>query len=75
VSLRRAEVSKSVSSGSDTDVSFDHPRALRVLGVEDNPFGRVVLNAVLTELGHQAEFIGPARRRRSGSRRAISTRC
>jgi CheY-like chemotaxis protein len=58
VSLRRAEVSKSVSSGSDTDVSFDHPRALRVLGVEDNPFGRVVLNAVLTELGHQAEFIG-----------------
>jgi CheY-like chemotaxis protein len=33
-------------------------RALRVLSVEDNPFGRVVLNAVLTELGHQAEFIG-----------------
>jgi len=29
-----------------------------VLSVEDNPFGRVVLNAVLTELGHQAEFIG-----------------
>jgi len=29
-----------------------------VLGVEDNPFGRVVLNAVLTELGHQAELIG-----------------
>jgi CheY-like chemotaxis protein len=29
-----------------------------VLGVEDNPFGRVVLNAVLSELGHQAEFIG-----------------
>ena len=32
--------------------------ALRVLSVEDNPFGRVVLNAILTELGHQAEFIG-----------------
>jgi two-component system, sensor histidine kinase len=32
--------------------------ALRVLGVEDNPFGRVVLNTILTELGHQAEFIG-----------------
>jgi CheY-like chemotaxis protein len=31
---------------------------LRVLSVEDNPFGRVVLNAVLTELGHQAEFAG-----------------
>ena len=32
--------------------------ALRVLSVEDNPFGRVVLNTILTELGHQAEFIG-----------------
>ena len=31
---------------------------LRILGVEDNPFGRVVLNTILTELGHQAEFIG-----------------
>ena len=58
VSLRRAEAAKSASSGLDTDISSEHPRALRVLGVEDNPFGRVVLNAVLTELGHQAEFIG-----------------
>ena len=33
-------------------------RPLRLLSVEDNPFGRVVLNAMLTELGHQAEFIG-----------------
>ncbi len=33
-------------------------RQLRVLGVEDNPFGRVVLNTILNELGHQAEFIG-----------------
>ena len=32
--------------------------ALRILSVEDNPFGRVVLNAILTELGHSAEFIG-----------------
>jgi len=31
---------------------------LRILGVEDNPFGRVVLNTILGELGHQAEFIG-----------------
>jgi CheY-like chemotaxis protein len=30
---------------------------LRVLSIEDNPFGRVVLNAVLTELGHHAEFV------------------
>ena len=31
---------------------------LRVLSVEDNPFGRVVLNTILIELGHQAEFVG-----------------
>jgi two-component system, sensor histidine kinase len=33
-------------------------RPLRILGVEDNPFGRVVINTILNELGHQAEFIG-----------------
>jgi CheY-like chemotaxis protein/nitrogen-specific signal transduction histidine kinase len=33
-------------------------RPLKLLSVEDNPFGRVVLNAILTELGHQTEFIG-----------------
>lgn len=33
-------------------------RSLRLLSVEDNPFGRVVLNAILTELGHHTEFIG-----------------
>jgi two-component system, sensor histidine kinase len=36
----------------------DASGALRVLSVEDNPFGRVVLNTILNELGHQAEFIG-----------------
>ena len=30
---------------------------LRVLSVEDNPFGRVVLNTILGELGYRAEFI------------------
>jgi CheY-like chemotaxis protein len=33
------------------------PSGLRILSVEDNPFGRVVLNAILNELGHQTEFI------------------
>jgi len=32
--------------------------ALRVLCVEDNPFGRVVLGTVLRELGHQVSFAG-----------------
>ena len=58
VSLTRARVAKAAASGADADVASDQLRPLRVLSVEDNPFGRVVLNAVLTELGHQAEFIG-----------------
>jgi two-component system, sensor histidine kinase len=57
VKLDVAEASPS-QSDHDADRPRDHARGLRVLSVEDNPFGRVVLNAVLTELGHQAEFIG-----------------
>jgi two-component system, sensor histidine kinase len=58
VTLARAKASRAASSGADTEVSPDPAQALRVLSVEDNPFGRVVLNAILTELGHNAEFIG-----------------
>src|ERR1700694_5934927 len=58
VTLARAKAPKAASSGAHADVPPDQPQALRVLSVEDNPFGRVVLNAILTELGHQAEFIG-----------------
>lgn len=55
VALKRAKALKPPALGSDV------PRAsqgLRILSIEDNPFGRVVLNAILTELGHQTEFIG-----------------
>src|SRR5262249_16220264 len=31
-------------------------RTLRVLCVDDNPHGRVVLNTILTQLGHRADF-------------------
>jgi CheY-like chemotaxis protein len=58
VTLTPAKAPKAASSGAGTDASPDPGRPLRVLSVEDNPFGRVVLNAILTELGHQAEFIG-----------------
>jgi two-component system, sensor histidine kinase len=58
VTLTRARASKAASSDADAGVSSDPAQALRVLSVEDNPFGRVVRNAILTELGHQAEFIG-----------------
>jgi two-component system, sensor histidine kinase len=57
VLLTPAEVSPPDAAAGD-DRMTDHARGLRILSVEDNPFGRVVLNAVLTELGHQAEFVG-----------------
>jgi two-component system, sensor histidine kinase len=57
VMMSRAEGALTIMSGADADPS-NPAEALRILSVEDNPFGRVVLNAILTELGHQAEFIG-----------------
>jgi CheY-like chemotaxis protein/nitrogen-specific signal transduction histidine kinase len=33
-------------------------RPLNVLCVEDNPYGRVLLNTILSELGHRADFVG-----------------
>jgi len=31
---------------------------LKILCAEDNPYGRVILNTILTELGHHADFAG-----------------
>ncbi|TQF37969.1 histidine kinase [Bradyrhizobium sp. UNPF46] len=56
VSLDATGPAKSRKSKGDAEP--DAVAALRVLSVEDNPFGRVVLNTILTELGHHAEFIG-----------------
>jgi CheY-like chemotaxis protein len=33
-------------------------RPMSILCAEDNPYGRVVLNTILTELGHRADFVG-----------------
>ena len=33
-------------------------RSLRILCAEDNPYARVVLNTILVELGHRADFAG-----------------
>jgi two-component system, sensor histidine kinase len=57
VAMSAAEEAAGAASGADGDVSVA-PSSLRLLSVEDNPFGRVVLNAILSELGHQTEFIG-----------------
>jgi CheY-like chemotaxis protein len=57
VILTPAEVAETTTGG-DSEAVEAPSRSLRLLSVEDNPFGRVVLNTILTELGHHAEFIG-----------------
>ena len=32
-------------------------RALSILCAEDNPYGRVVMNTIVTELGHRIDFV------------------
>jgi CheY-like chemotaxis protein len=58
VLLSPAQRPDTAELGAGGAISAGLPRPLRLLSVEDNPFGRVVLNAILTELGHQTEFIG-----------------
>jgi two-component system, sensor histidine kinase len=58
VALTPAGLRDGAKAGGVGEVSPHGARTLRILSVEDNPFGRVVLNTILTELGHQAEFVG-----------------
>jgi len=59
VTLTRARASRATGAGgAGGEISIGAQRPLKLLSVEDNPFGRVVLNAILAELGHQTEFIG-----------------
>jgi CheY-like chemotaxis protein len=55
VTLPLAKAAQVADSKADAAPGAASP--LRLLSVEDNPFGRVVLNAILTELGHHTEFI------------------
>src|SRR5689334_7500029 len=58
VRLETADAPQMEHSGQGGGPALVPVPPLRILGVEDNPFGRVVLNTILSELGHQAEFIG-----------------
>jgi CheY-like chemotaxis protein len=44
--------------GPSADSALAPLRPLNILCAEDNPYGRVVLNTILTELGHRADFVG-----------------
>jgi CheY-like chemotaxis protein/nitrogen-specific signal transduction histidine kinase len=45
------------SSGTQAQPTKMPARRLAVLCAEDNPYGRVILNTILTELGHRADFV------------------
>lgn len=45
-------------AGIATGTAIAPVRKLNVLCVEDNPYGRVILNAIMSELGHHTEFAG-----------------
>jgi two-component system, sensor histidine kinase len=46
------------ASAAIDDAATHAVRPLAVLCVEDNPYGRVLLNTILSELGHRADFVG-----------------
>jgi signal transduction histidine kinase/CheY-like chemotaxis protein len=51
-------VSAAAAASSASRTLTAPPRRLVVLCVEDNPYGRVILNTILGELGHRADFVG-----------------
>jgi CheY-like chemotaxis protein/nitrogen-specific signal transduction histidine kinase len=48
------------AAGAAADRALTKGEALAILCVEDNPYGRVVMNAIVGELGHRATFAGSA---------------
>jgi CheY-like chemotaxis protein len=53
-----AEAPTTDSDGAPAERAASALRPLNILCAEDNPYGRVVLNTILTELGHRADFVG-----------------
>ena len=53
-----AMAERDISATPPATAGTTRSRSLRVLCVEDNPYGRIVLSAVLRELGHRVSFVG-----------------
>jgi two-component system, sensor histidine kinase len=58
-----ADAGNEVGSGEQWDLAQSEGltragQSLRILCVEDNPYGRVVMNTILTQLGHEIDFLG-----------------
>jgi len=47
----------SADAAANPDARDTTARPLAILCAEDNPYGRVILNTILTELGHRADFV------------------
>ncbi len=54
VPVDRVEISEQTERASAGTATT---RTLSILCAEDNPYGRVVMNTILTELGHRADFV------------------
>ena len=50
-------------------------RALSILCAEDNPYGRVVMNTIVTELGHRVDFVESGEAAVAAVTAAATTRC
>jgi len=56
VAVEAAVPETSGTNATAAEVRAGRTRALRILCAEDNPYGRVILNTILTELGHKVDF-------------------
>jgi CheY-like chemotaxis protein/nitrogen-specific signal transduction histidine kinase len=57
VLVERADVRPGATSRRTSGARAGSGRGLTILCAEDNPYGRVVMNTILTELGHRADFV------------------
>jgi two-component system, sensor histidine kinase len=53
---RAAEPDRAAAQASGAGARAGRAGGLRVLCAEDNPYGRVILNTILTEFGHRVDF-------------------
>ena len=61
-----ATTRKSAKANGASRPAAAETRSLKVLYAEDNPYGRVILNTILTEFGHRTDFAGVRRSRGGG---------
>jgi len=57
VAMESSEPREADAAAQREQVAAAPTKRLRILCAEDNPYGRVVLNTILSELGHRADFV------------------